>query len=167
MDVQRLRGMGIFGDLIRELRKDRGWSQEVLAQRIRKTKNRVSDIEQMDEPRVQPGTLGALAEAFGLDVPRLRRLVLERRSGAEEAGVRGDDPINLPVPPDIAHKLNADADAAGLSLQEYLIAAGQAFERERKQKQSNGRKLPPADDRIGIIPKEGPPKRGRGRGRSG
>jgi DNA-binding XRE family transcriptional regulator len=120
-DAQGFSGMGNFGDLIRQMRKDRSWSQETLAQKIGKSKNRVSDIEQMDVPRVQPGTLGALAEAFGLDVPELRRLAEERRSRPQEAHMRSEEdalPMNLPS--GLIAKIRAAATAVNMSEADYL-----------------------------------------------
>jgi transcriptional regulator with XRE-family HTH domain len=65
--------MGVFGDLVRELRNGLGWSQDKLAQAAGLTKTRISQIEQMNTPEVYGSTEVKLAAAFGLSLPAFRK----------------------------------------------------------------------------------------------
>jgi transcriptional regulator with XRE-family HTH domain len=61
---------GALGDRVRRLREDRGWSQEVLAERADLHFTYVSQIERGAR---NPGlnVLGQLARAFGVTLPDL------------------------------------------------------------------------------------------------
>lgn len=70
--------MGLFGDLVRELRWERGWSQDQLARETGLSKGRINEIDSLDKPTVHPSTFAKLAAAFGMEVRELRKLLEER-----------------------------------------------------------------------------------------
>lgn len=77
--VDKGRCMGVFGDLVKELRQEKGLSHEGLGRLMDMTKGRIIDIEKLDGPRVHGSTLAALAAAFGMSLPDFRELYERRR----------------------------------------------------------------------------------------
>jgi len=72
-----------FGDLIRRLRDERGWTQEQLAREARITITCLSNLERGATKDPNAVTLAGLADAFGLqqselDSRRLGEAVAER-----------------------------------------------------------------------------------------
>lgn len=94
--------MGVFGDLVRELRNERGWSQERLAQAVGMSKSRISTIEGMNTPEVFGATLAALAAAFEMTLPDFRQ-AYERRQQARRLVVEVDmeEPKNSAIAGDV------------------------------------------------------------------
>ena len=84
-----------FGRRVRQLRKARGWSQEVFAQQCGLDRSYVGGVERGDR-NIGLMNIGKMAEALGVDEGRLfedgrqteqrpvRAVAMERRSGTHE-----------------------------------------------------------------------------------
>lgn len=60
-----------FGDYIREARKDRGWTQEELAERLRVSPTTVSNWERLNRPDPDKEQVNDLVAALGLSAEQL------------------------------------------------------------------------------------------------
>jgi transcriptional regulator with XRE-family HTH domain len=104
---------GTFAVRLRRLREAAALTQEELATRAGLTVKAVGALERGERRRPYPHTLGALADALGLDGPERTRLVEAARGAAPETPTP-PAPATGPVP--AAPLLGRDAELAELAI---------------------------------------------------
>lgn len=107
--------MGAFGDLIKTLQTERGWSFSRFSKEADISVTRLQDILKMDEPQIHGSTLEKLAKSFEMTVADLRKAYEAKKALVEKAESmwqnhwRGLDPGSLA-------KMAATAERMGSSL---------------------------------------------------
>jgi predicted ATPase/DNA-binding XRE family transcriptional regulator len=99
-----------FGDLLKQLRRSAGLTQEVLAERAGLSVNGISALERGLRSNPYPHTVHALADALGLDAEQRRRLQSAARPEPEPAGRPRGSTLPAPTTPLVGR----DGDLASL-----------------------------------------------------
>lgn len=121
--AQRAYAMGLFGDLIRDLRKERRWSQDRLARLVGMSKQGVLNLERYDDIRVRGETFDKLAGAFGKTADELTQLYEDRRRDQSryEITISNDAGRVFRFPKEWVDKLAAMAEAEGQPFMEWFF----------------------------------------------
>jgi transcriptional regulator with XRE-family HTH domain len=115
-----------FGNLIRALRKDQGWSHDKLAREAKLAKQTIINVEKMDKPEVQEKTLDGLAAAFSTNATELLRWFHNNIH-----------PLIIPVSKEAAEVLDRAARELGITPEE--VAARWITESVRKHAKRLGK----------------------------
>src|SRR5712691_5393805 len=83
------RSTSVSSTQVRRLRRAKGWTQQELAARAYCSKKTVENVE--NGKPVSAGTLGAIAEALGVDLPSLQALASPLAAGRGTVEARTGD----------------------------------------------------------------------------
>ena len=140
-----------FTRRLRRCRKDRGWTQEELGERLGVSGLRISDYERGARTPTQL-ELAALANALGVPVPEL--VPKERPPGEEPEAVQEAEPppeISAP-PPAVGPSANGHADVSGRRAS--LAQVPELGRRIRRFRQSRGWSQEDLGARLGVGQKQ-------------